>query len=395
MIDRYNTAVSIIQKLTDRGYTAYIAGGWVRDYLMQHPSDDIDIATDAPIEELPTIFSKTIPVGALFGILVVVENGFQYEVATFRKEEGYHDGRRPSSVEPATPEEDAKRRDFTINGMFYDPLNEKIYDYVNGQADIEKEVIRAIGNPHERFQEDRLRMIRAVRYATRFHFAIDPATIQAILAHSKELFPAVAIERVVQEFLKMRDFGNLQEGLLSLFRLQLLQQVFPNLKGKQEQTIKTHLKHIVNFPKKTPIIAFILELFPHATQEEKIALAEDLKLSKQEKNFALLLDKMDNTLDDDLTAWAYLYADPASEMAKKVHVAKHPHTKSTHDQRSTRLTKAIANIRNNTPVVQSSHLLKRGVSPGKEMGSLLRLAESIAIENDLHDPEEVLGRLPL
>lgn len=179
-------ATSVVQRLVDAGFTAYFAGGWVRDFLMQRPSDDIDIATSATVDEVQALFPKTVPVGVAFGILLVIEGGHPFEVATFRKDRGYTDGRRPTGIDPATPEEDAKRRDFTINGMFYDPLKKQLFDYVGGQQDIKNKLIRAIGNPHDRFLEDRLRMMRAVRYATRFDFPIEPNNVHQLL--QKKLF---------------------------------------------------------------------------------------------------------------------------------------------------------------------------------------------------------------
>ena len=144
-------AKTIVEKLKANGHTAYFAGGWVRDFLLQRPSDDIDIATSASVEEIQSIFPKTIPVGISFGIVIVVEKGHQFEVATFRQDKGYADGRRPTHIDKATPEEDAKRRDFTINGMFYDPTTEEVFDYVGGKDDLKKGIIKAIGDPHERF----------------------------------------------------------------------------------------------------------------------------------------------------------------------------------------------------------------------------------------------------
>ena len=137
-MSHFDVAITLIKTLQEEGFTAYFAGGWVRDFLMERPSDDIDIATDATVEEIQQLFPKTIPVGIAFGIVIVVKEGYQYEVATFRKDQGYKDGRRPIGIEKAAPEEDAKRRDFTINGMFYDPLQEKLYDYVGGQEDLEQ-----------------------------------------------------------------------------------------------------------------------------------------------------------------------------------------------------------------------------------------------------------------
>src|SRR5690348_7960761 len=123
-------ATKVVKRLANAGHIAYFAGGWVRDFLMKQPSDDIDIATSASIDQTCSLFPKTIPVGVAFGIVIVVEEGHQFEVATFRKDRGYIDGRRPTGIDPATPKEDAQRRDFTINGMFFDPLEEKIYDFV-------------------------------------------------------------------------------------------------------------------------------------------------------------------------------------------------------------------------------------------------------------------------
>ncbi|PYL40378.1 MAG: phosphohydrolase, partial [Verrucomicrobia bacterium] len=160
------TACEIVAQLRGRGHIAYFAGGCVRDIVRGKTPKDFDIATDAKPEAVQQIFSRTYAVGAHFGVIVVVENGFQFEVATFRSDDVYVDGRRPSAVRFSSPEEDAKRRDFTINGMFYDPVATEVIDFVGGRADLEARLVRAIGDPAERFKEDRLRMLRAVRFAT-------------------------------------------------------------------------------------------------------------------------------------------------------------------------------------------------------------------------------------
>ena len=179
-MDKHPEALKIVQTLTQAGFIAYYAGGWVRDNLLNYPSDDIDIATNAPPEKVQALFPRTIPIGLSFGIILVVMDNHQYEVAAFRQDFDYLDGRRPSRIEFSSAEEDAKRRDFTINGMFYDPIQEKLLDYVGGQKDLELKTIRAIGDPHERIKEDRLRMIRAIRLSCRFQFAIDPLTEKAL-----------------------------------------------------------------------------------------------------------------------------------------------------------------------------------------------------------------------
>lgn len=160
MTDAYHIAKLIVLKLHRAGFIAYFAGGWVRDYVMDHPSEDIDIATDATPAQIMDLFPHTVLVGLAFGVVIVVSDGHQFEVATFRKDLHYADGRHPQGIEMSTPREDALRRDFTINGMFYDPIEELIHDFVHGQDDIRQGIIRTIGDPYERFFEDRLRMLR-------------------------------------------------------------------------------------------------------------------------------------------------------------------------------------------------------------------------------------------
>src|SRR3990167_3427186 len=275
-MDEHPQAEFIVDQLAKAGFIAYYAGGWVRDFLLQHPSDDIDIATNAPPETIQALFSHTVPIGIAFGIVLVIIDGHQYEVATFRQDLDYHDGRRPSRIIFATAQDDAHRRDFTINGMFYDPKKDEILDYVNGRADLEAKIIRAIGNPHERIKEDRLRMIRAIRLACRFSFQIEEKTKAAILVHAKELFPAVAIERVWQEFTKGHNFGKLYPMLIMLHEFHLLETIFPVLKNQSIQDLKQELIYIQNYPKNAPLIASFLPLFPKASVEEQIALCKKL-----------------------------------------------------------------------------------------------------------------------
>ncbi len=160
------TARDVVARLRESGHIAYFAGGCVRDMVRDRIPKDFDIATDARPEVVQQLFSRTHAVGVHFGVILVLENNFQFEVATFRSDDAYIDGRHPSAVHFSSPEEDAKRRDFTINGMFYDPVAEKVIDFIGGCADIAAKLVRAIGDPAQRFAEDRLRMLRAVRLAT-------------------------------------------------------------------------------------------------------------------------------------------------------------------------------------------------------------------------------------
>src|SRR5512133_2208675 len=173
-------ARKVAARLREQGHIAYFAGGCVRDMVRGLTPKDYDLATDARPETVQALFPRTYAVGAHFGVIIVLEDGFQFEVATFRSDDAYIDGRHPSAVHFSSPEEDAKRRDFTINGMFYDPVAGEVIDLVGGQADIEAKLVRAIGDPGQRFAEDRLRMLRAVRFATVLEFEIEEQTWKAL-----------------------------------------------------------------------------------------------------------------------------------------------------------------------------------------------------------------------
>lgn len=197
-----STARDLARRLREQGHTAYFAGGCVRDLLRGKVPKDIDIATDARPEVVQKIFPRTYAVGAHFGVIVVLENGFQFEVATFRSDGAYLDGRHPVEVHFANAEEDAARRDFTINGMFFDPEKDVVIDFVGGRVDLEKKLIRAIGDPAKRFAEDRLRMLRAVRFATVLEFEIEPATWDAVVAQAASI-NEISAERIREELVRI------------------------------------------------------------------------------------------------------------------------------------------------------------------------------------------------
>ena len=178
--DKERAARAVVRELRARGHVAYFAGGCVRDHVRGEPPADFDVATDASADRVQSLFARTVPVGAQFGVVLVVIKGQPIEVATFRADAEYLDGRHPVSVRAAAPEEDARRRDFTINGMFLDPETGEVLDFVGGRADIEARLVRAIGDPDQRFHEDRLRLLRAVRLAARLGYAIEPRTFAAV-----------------------------------------------------------------------------------------------------------------------------------------------------------------------------------------------------------------------
>ncbi|MBN1914951.1 MAG: CCA tRNA nucleotidyltransferase [Parachlamydiales bacterium] len=387
----YDIAKKIVLVLHNAGYIAYFAGGYVRDRLLHIPSEDIDIATNASPEVVQKLFPKTIPVGIHFGIVIVIQNGLSFEVATFRKEGRYMDGRHPSSVEFTSPQEDAKRRDFTINGMFFDPIEEKVIDYVQGQIDLNQKLIRAIGDPDQRLEEDRLRLVRAARLANRFHFSIEKKTKEAIVRHAPSLFPSVAIERVVQELYKMDD---LRTGLLLLQELRILPILFSSLPQYSQQELSLLLTPLDLYPQKAPLIAFLLPLFPNASLSEQIDLALYLKLPKKEILFLQFLEKGKGLIDRGSDwEWAHYYADNRAWTSLKIIAAHRDHPDSfmhSHRQKYNELLPYIQRIQEKTPLITASTLQKLHILPGKIMGELLREAEKISIEKKLCDPEKVL-----
>ena len=221
---------SIAACLKKAGHTAYFAGGCVRDFLMGRAAVDIDIATTARPEEVEKLFPKTIPVGRQFGVMIVVERGRSFEEATFRREGGYYDGRHPSEISFTVPEEDARRRDFTINGLFYDPFEKKILDYAGGQADLPKKLIRAIGDPRERFEEDKLRLLRAIRFASSLDFEIEAKTWEAIQEKAAKI-AEVSPERIREELVKIFTRPNAARGFKLLSDSGLMKMILPEVEA--------------------------------------------------------------------------------------------------------------------------------------------------------------------
>ncbi len=225
-------AVEVVSRLREAGFTALWAGGCVRDQLLGLPPKDYDVATDATPEQIRGVFGrrKTLTIGQAFGVITVLgpPGAGQIEVATFRRDVGYSDGRRPDQVAFCDAQEDALRRDFTINGMFFDPLDNRVVDYVGGQEDLQRRLVRAIGDPVARFAEDRLRMLRAVRFTATFHFALDPGTLAAIQHHAAEIV-VVSAERIGAELRRMLVDKNRALAVELLVASGLMPVVFPEL----------------------------------------------------------------------------------------------------------------------------------------------------------------------
>lgn len=244
-------ATAIVARLQQAGFTAFWVGGCVRDLLLGREPGDYDIATSARPDQIESLFNRTIAVGRKFGVIVVVEAGHQFQVATFRAEADYQDGRRPEKVVFGDARADALRRDFTVNGLFYDPVANKLHDWVGGEADLRARVIRTIGNPDERFAEDHLRLLRAVRFAAQLNFGIEPVTFAALQANAHKI-KAISAERIRDELVKLFRPPHAARGLDLLRESHLLEHVLPELVPTitcdqpatyhPEGTVYTHLR---------------------------------------------------------------------------------------------------------------------------------------------------------
>jgi len=249
-------AADIVETLRRHSHLAYLVGGCVRDLIVGREPADYDVATDATPGEVMKIFPDSYDVGAQFGVVLVPVSNEKtdtsvseltgprdvVEVATFRSDIGYSDGRHPDQVRfSQSPKEDVKRRDFTINGLLLDPITNEVLDFVDGRKDLESKVIRTIGKPAERFREDKLRMLRAVRFAARFHFSIEPNTFQAIQRFASEIHQ-VSRERVRDELTKMLTEGHARVAFLELDQTGLLREVLPEIAAMKgvEQTPEFH-----------------------------------------------------------------------------------------------------------------------------------------------------------
>jgi poly(A) polymerase len=222
-------ATDVVRRLRAAGHQALWAGGCVRDRLLGLDPHDYDVATDARPEQVQTLFKRTVAVGASFGVVEVLgPKPLRVQVATFRSDVSYSDGRHPDAVVFSSPEEDARRRDFTVNGMFFDPLAQQVIDYVGGQEDLKAGILRAIGDPAQRFAEDKLRLLRAVRFATRFKLTLDPATSHAIRSMAGEI-TVVSAERIADELRKLLTDPRRADGMRRLQEVNLLAPLLPEM----------------------------------------------------------------------------------------------------------------------------------------------------------------------
>lgn len=312
-------ALSVLTRLRDAGYCSYWAGGCVRDLLLQQTPHDYDVATDASPDHVRKLFRRTLAVGAQFGVIEILGNepGLHVQVATFRSDGHYSDGRHPDSVRYGTPEEDAKRRDFTINGLFFDPVQEEVIDFVEGQRDLNNRLVRAIGDPAQRFEEDKLRMLRAVRFVSRLDFALEEQTAAAIKRMHPEL-KQVSAERITDELKKMLMHPGRGKALDYLMQLRLLPTLLPTLVDLEQaevafpHVLTSQLPAQSSFPLSWAAVLLDLQRafrneVPVAHQEVQGIYGREFRLSQAEiAQVDFLIQSLEKLHQADKLPWAEL-----------------------------------------------------------------------------------------
>ena len=276
--------MDIVRTLRDHGHEAYFVGGCVRDMVLQVEPSDYDIATSAHPFDVIRLFPRTESIGAQFGVVLVIHRGHPFEVATFRSDDAYIDGRRPTGVVFTTAREDVLRRDFTINGLLFDPFTKQIIDYVSGQRDIEDGIIRAIGDPQKRFDEDKLRMLRAIRFSSRFGYKIEEWTWAAIIEAAPQIHQ-VSKERIREEIVRTLCEGDAARGVRMFWETGLLREILPEVKWTK------HLEQALAQLKRKGPPDFAMAVLLHESSVRDVGVVlERLKCSRAETShiFALI-----------------------------------------------------------------------------------------------------------
>lgn len=277
------SAIEIIRELRRQGYEAYLVGGCVRDMVMQIEPADYDIATSARPEDVVRLFPRTERIGAQFGVVLVIHRGHPFEVATFRSDQAYVDGRRPTGVVFTDAQQDVLRRDFTINGLLYDPIEGRVIDYVRGQDDIDAKIVRAIGDPHARFEEDKLRILRAIRFGARLGYTIERDTWDAVCAMAPKIHQ-VSRERIREELSRILTEGQAARGFRMLEESGLRAEILPELQWNEH--IEKSLALLQARVEEDFAIAVLLHETPVPDVER---IVDRLRLSRAEMHHVMAL----------------------------------------------------------------------------------------------------------
>ena len=388
-------AYEVVRRLRDAGHEALWAGGCVRDQLLGLLPKDYDVATSARPEQIRELFGRrrTIPVGAAFGVITVLgpRSAGSVEVATFRGESQYVDGRHPSEVHFTDARHDAQRRDFTINGLFFDPMKSEVIDYVNGQRDLADHVVQAIGDPSARFGDDKLRMLRAVRFAATFDFTIEPATRAAIERHAAEIHQ-VSAERIGMELRRMLLDPRRAAALKELEACKLLAEVLPEvarLPREDQKATRAVLRHLTN-----PTLPVALAAALHRADGPEVAREVSRRLrftNKEAERTEWLLSHLEHAAAADRLPWPQLQRILVHEGAAELLQLLVAITGETSVTRLCREKLALPDAElNPPPLVDGSDLLAAGVPAGPEVGKLLEQIRDEQLAETLTSREQAL-----
>ncbi len=397
-------AIRIVRRLQDAGFDTYLAGGCVRDMLMGRTPRDYDIATAATPEKVQTLIQRTKPIGKAFGVIQAQAQGHFFEIATFRSDNEYRDGRRPSSVTFTDPRHDAMRRDFTVNGMFFDPVAEVYIDYVGGIPDIASKLIRTVGTPDARFKEDHLRMLRAVRFSQSLDFAIEQGTAASIRTNSS-LIKQISAERVQNELFRILTESPLPgRALLLLDKLRLLGNVLPLTAGSHSATQLKKTAGLLNSLAGEPLETLLAALFLRTGAPPGTAVSLSLLARiRQETGAELSALKAARAVTKNVIRTQHVYwslaarkhpprdllpelITPQAKTAIVIRGATSPgHAVSLRKTRST------VQRRLRAKTITGSDLKALGISPGPRMAKLLK--EALILQCEGMKRQEILTKL--
>jgi poly(A) polymerase len=367
-------AVKVVKQLRKEGFQALFAGGCVRDMLLARRAKDYDVATDANPDEVIKLFRRTLKVGAKFGVVMVLMGAEQVEVATFRTESGYIDGRHPEIVKFAGAKDDAGRRDFTINGMFYDPVEKQVIDYVGGRGDLKSKIIRTIGAPQQRFGEDYLRMLRAVRFSTELEFGIERKTWRAVCDCAKKI-SQISGERIAIELEGILTSPNRKDGAKMLLESGLAQSLFEEFDRHQANLgieVLGRLHEDVDFPL---VLSAFFAGFSTTDAMKKCRL---LKLSRaQQKHLRFLLKERGRLTDTDISLAdlkllaSEPYYEDLYELQQAIQKANSESLKQLHAFKR-RVNSLKGRELRPRPLLNGHQLIALGARPGPMVGTLSR-----------------------
>lgn len=419
--NRVEYATAIVKTLREHNFIAYFAGGFVRDMILHKDTSeyvdfleehDIDIATDASPSDIRKIFKRVIPVGEHFGVMLVVHKKIPFEVATFREDVGGTDGRHPDSVTFSTPQSDAQRRDFTINGLFFNPLKNEVLDFVGGEEDLQKGIIRTIGTPDERFQEDYLRLLRALRFSARFNFTIASETWEAIIRYSASI-KRISKERIFQEVSKMLQGKNSAYAIQLLIDSNLLPQILPDVAKLQESSpidLRHHKYHRLDIIKhalthgdsRNDIIQWsILLQFTGSTFEESAQKSTSILRGLKASN------ELITGVEQTILGQGIIPQVPSMELCRlkdflyrptltneiQVYIRTHAITQESLSE-ITYIQNKCEEIpqcnRHPIPFINGNDLRSLGMKPSPQMGELLKKIYDLQLNETLQSHEEAL-----